>query len=555
MSNTETTFATIIIGVKHNKLSVVRSTIGTSGIIDTLLCRFEFRSTDWAGINKMAVFQNMNDYVQHKDDGKYFIDVNEQGECYVPAEVLTGQGEFLIGIFGMYEDGRRISSNMLAFKCDQGCYCIGTTPGGTTPDDYAKIIALIEQKQDKLIAGNGIKIDEDNVISCVCEGGYDDTELVDRIEANEEAIASIKDEYIKAADLANVAKTGDYNDLINKPTIPDLTDYVTKTDLESKQDKLTAGDGIQINKDNVISWSGGEELTARVEQDEKDIFALKENQPLIDTLGHRAEVRKVEIGNVPVGTLVNYYQDEIRVMAPKDTEWVANRESQYYIMAKLFAPSNAKYFRESLDKEITDTEYYEFENNEFAGIDKHGCKYSIVWLPIAQLTDDVWTYFGRSSSTEKGFIGWYWHANWYDENKALIGSDIVRINLSNENCHNFEKPYYTIGYVQKSDAKNPLNISGATAGQIVKIKTVDTDGTPIEWEAIDIPGGSGLSGVESVNGQTGKVIISASDLINSSSETNKIAVESDGTLEVNAISFDRIMQIEGDEIILSGGGA
>ena len=35
MSNTETTFATIIIGVKHNKLSVVRSTIGTSGIIDT----------------------------------------------------------------------------------------------------------------------------------------------------------------------------------------------------------------------------------------------------------------------------------------------------------------------------------------------------------------------------------------------------------------------------------------------------------------------------------------------------------------------------------------
>ena len=55
MSNTETTFATIIIGVKHNKLSVVRSTIGTSGIIDTLLCRFEFRSTDWAGIQKQAV--------------------------------------------------------------------------------------------------------------------------------------------------------------------------------------------------------------------------------------------------------------------------------------------------------------------------------------------------------------------------------------------------------------------------------------------------------------------------------------------------------------------
>lgn len=165
MPNTETTFATIIIGVKHNKLSVIRSAIGTSGIIDTLVCKFEFRSTDWAGIQKQAVFQSMNDYVQHKDDCKYFIDVNEQGECYVPSEVLTGQSEFLIGIFGMYEDGRRISSNMLAFKCDYGAYCIGATLCDTTSDDYEKIKELIDKKQDKLTAGQGIKIDDNNVIS------------------------------------------------------------------------------------------------------------------------------------------------------------------------------------------------------------------------------------------------------------------------------------------------------------------------------------------------------------------------------------------------------
>ena len=165
MSNTETTFATIIIGVKHNKLSVIRSAIGTSGIIDTLVCKFEFRSTDWAGIQKQAVFQSMNDYVQHKNDCKYFININEQGECYVPSEVLTGQSEFLIGIFGMYEDGRRISSNMLAFKCDYGAYCIWATLCGTDQDDYEKIKELIDKKQDKLTAGQGIKIDENNVIS------------------------------------------------------------------------------------------------------------------------------------------------------------------------------------------------------------------------------------------------------------------------------------------------------------------------------------------------------------------------------------------------------
>lgn len=297
------------------------------------------------------------------------------------------------------------------------------------------------------------------------------------------------------------------------------------------------------------------ELNTRVTKNEEDIATLNEDKQLIDTLEHRSTLRRVEIGNVPAGTLVNYGQDEVRVMAPSDTVWTANREDKYYMSAKLFAPSNAKYFRESLgeDKNITDETYYEFEGNDFAGIDEHGCKYSLVWLPMASLANDVWTYFGKNSSAEK-FIGWYWHANWYDENKKLIGSDIARINLSNENCHSFEQPYYTANYVTKTEAKNPLNVSGATAGQIVKIKTVDENGSPTEWEAIDIPSGSGLSGVESVNGKTGVVTIAASDLITSSTDANKVSIAKDGTLEVSSLTFDRILQSE-DEIILSGGGA
>lgn len=169
MSNTETTFATIIISARHNKLSVVRSAIGTSGIINTLMCRFEFRSTDWAGIQKMAVFQSMSDYVKHNEENKVIIPLNEQGECYVPAEVMTGQGEFLIGIFGVYENNNRIVSNMLAFKCDRGCYCIGATPGSPIPGGDPEIIALIDKKQDRLVPGNGITIDENNVISCTCD--------------------------------------------------------------------------------------------------------------------------------------------------------------------------------------------------------------------------------------------------------------------------------------------------------------------------------------------------------------------------------------------------
>ena len=107
----------------------------------------------------------------------------------------------------------------------------------------------------------------------------------------------------------------------------------------------------------------------------------------------------------------------------------------------------------------------------------------------------------------------------------------------------------------KDSVKNPLNITGATSGQIVKIKTVDSDGAPTEWESMDIPSGSGLSGVESVNGKTGAVVLKASDIINTSTDSNKVSVASDGTLEVNSITVNKIVQDEEDELVIFGGNA
>ena len=78
---------------------------------------------------------------------------------------------------------------------------------------------------------------------------------------------------VQPGDLAAVATTGDYDDLINKPTIPaaqvnsdwnassgvaeilnkpDLSVYATQSDLNGKQDTLTAGSNITISN-NVIS--------------------------------------------------------------------------------------------------------------------------------------------------------------------------------------------------------------------------------------------------------------------------------------------------------------
>lgn len=355
---------------------------------------------------------------------------------------------------------------------------------------------------------------------------YDDTEIKNRIAANEESIKSL---------------SGDGTGSVKETVANAIAEVVNG-----------APEDFDTLKE-VADWIKND--TTGAAKIQNDINELNKKTPFIEELEHRAVLNRVEIGNVPTGTLVNYYQDEVRVMAPSGTTWTANRENKYYMSAKLFAPSNAKYFKESLAQQITDETEYEFEGNDFAGIDEHGCKYSLVWLPIAELKDETWNYLGDLSAIDKGFIGWYWHADWYDENHELIGSDIIRINLSNEICHSFEQPYYMTKYATKDSIKNPLNISGATSGQIVKIKTVDSDGAPTEWEAIDVPSGSGLAGVESINGKTGAVVLKASDIINTSTDSNKISVVSDGTLEVNSITVNKIVQDEEDELVIFGGNA
>lgn len=67
-------------------------------------------------------------------------------------------------------------------------------------------------------------------------------------------------------------------------------------------------------------------------------------------------------------------------------------------------------------------------------------------------------------------------------------------------------------------------------------------------------GGSGSSAVKSVNGKTGEVVLSASDIITNSTEANKISVLADGTLEVSSLTFDKLVQND-DELIISGGNA
>lgn len=69
------------------------------------------------------------------------------------------------------------------------------------------------------------------------------------------------------------------------------------------------------------------------------------------------------------------------------------------------------------------------------------------------------------------------------------------------------------------------------------------------------PSSTGSLSVTSVNGKTGTVVLEASDIIKNSTDKNKISISSDGTLEVNSITIDKLVQEGTNELVIDGGNA
>ena len=116
--------------------------------------------------------------------------------------------------------------------------------------------------------------------------------------------------------IGDTQPTGDYNVWID-PTGSETAGLATKAELANKQDKLTAGDNITIDSNNVISASGGgssggasgyafsstQTLTDEDKAHLKEIISNKEINMVIDDL---TVVRKLNIGNKRAFVVINY---------------------------------------------------------------------------------------------------------------------------------------------------------------------------------------------------------------------------------------------------------
>lgn len=224
-------------------------------------------------------------------------------------------------------------------------------------------------------------------------------------------------------------------------------------------------------------WSGTEFVSLSKSVDLSALeaeIATKADADEVDAKINKASLKDVEyeVFSKPDDTIVDYREKEIRIMCPSDTQWAlqnvgANGDpNRYYVGFKAYAPNDdVVSFKEDLAKTISDETMYLFEDNEFAGIDEFGRKYSIVWLPAASYDSETqtWTYFGAKSAAAK-FIGWYYSVEWYNADGDIVASDCIRVNLSNEECHNLLEPFYVNNAVESANSYTDEQIAKVTGG-------------------------------------------------------------------------------------------
>lgn len=148
---------TIDFALSHSSIRIVSRKLVTSNSKNYVKAHFDLRTDDWTA-PITAIFRASN-------NNAYSVLLDDDNTCIIPWEVLTTAGTVNVSAFC----GNRHTANIAQFDVVQSGYTDGETPSDPTPTVYEQILKDFDSKQDKLIAGDGIKI-ENNVISAVGGG-------------------------------------------------------------------------------------------------------------------------------------------------------------------------------------------------------------------------------------------------------------------------------------------------------------------------------------------------------------------------------------------------
>lgn len=232
------------------------------------------------------------------------------------------------------------------------------------------------------------------------------------------------------------------------------------------------GDVKIVNNETDLSSIEAELLTkvSAEEVDTKIKAALNE----VDCEPSTYEKVKYEIADAPVGTLIDYRENEIRIMVPQNSEYhlqsvgTGGDPNTYYVTLKTYVYNdNVVGYKEHLGDQV-DTEILTDLKT-----DEYGRRYQPTWLGVAKHDEatGAWNYYGANSTTSK-YIGWDYQIDFYNADGVMIASDSIRINLSNEDCHSSIKPYYGVSEMTEVETKIDEAVESANAYTDAKIAEI-----------------------------------------------------------------------------------
>lgn len=101
-----------------------------------LIANFCFKTDDWIYTEKTAVFRNL--------ESKKTVDmlIGSDGRCVVPWEVIDSSGNVEVSVYGIYEDGSKITTDIERFYVNPTIYG-GSATQEPTPTIYEQLLYKI----------------------------------------------------------------------------------------------------------------------------------------------------------------------------------------------------------------------------------------------------------------------------------------------------------------------------------------------------------------------------------------------------------------------------
>ena len=202
--------------VNAHTIQLTQSEIVNEGEYNIQKCNFTF-SEEYNGLTKIAIFSNLNNSFQT---------MITNGSCIIPAEILQQEGTLILGVYGYEVDGetliKRYSPTPACFTVSKGSYQLASEVEPPSPSIVEQLEQQISELSDEITTINNIipTLATKNEIPTRTSQLSNDSGFIDK---------NVNDltKYTKTSDLSTVATTGNYDDLLNKPTIPTVPTNVS----------------------------------------------------------------------------------------------------------------------------------------------------------------------------------------------------------------------------------------------------------------------------------------------------------------------------------------